>query len=251
MLRVRVIGELVAEGDGRAIAPPASRRAWALLGFLARYPGMHPRARVAARFWPDVLDASARQSMRSALWALRRTLGPAGDGVLVSTRDRVGLVPGPGLWVDHAEFTALVAEDRLAEAVALCRGELLADLDDPWAMEAADEHRENLGIVLDTLAARAGAAGDHVAAVRWARRAVALDSLSEQHVRALMRRLAAAGDGAAALAAYGRLEERLARVLGIGPSAATRAVAAEICAASTAPHAKMSTASSRQPDRGP
>ena len=93
--------------------------------------------------------------------------------------------------------------------------------------------------MLGTLAARAGAAGDHLAAIAWARRAVALDALSEQHVRVLMRRLAAAGDGEAALAVFARLEDRLARELGVGPSAATRAVADEIRAASTAPRVKL------------
>jgi DNA-binding SARP family transcriptional activator len=247
MLRVALIGELAAEGDGRAIAPPASRRAWGLLGFLALHPGLHARSSVAARFWPDVLDASARQSMRSALWALRRALGPACDGVLAGTRDRVGLLPGPGLWVDHEAFGALVAHDRLEEAVALCRGELLAGLEDPWAVEAADEHRERLGTVLGTLAARAGAAGDHLSAVAWARRAVALDGLSEHPVRLLMRRLAAAGDGAAALAAFARLEERLARELGVGPSLATRDVAAQIRAAGSMLHVRMSAVSYSQP----
>jgi DNA-binding SARP family transcriptional activator len=247
MLRVALIGELAAEGDGRPIAPPASRRAWALLGFLALHPGLHARSMVAARFWPDVLDVSARRSMRSALWALRRALGPAAGGVLAGTRDRVGLLPGPGLWIDREAFCALLAQDRLEEAVALCRGDLLAGLDDPWALEAADEHRERLGTVLGALAARAGAAGDHRSAVAWARRAVALDGLSEHHVRLLMRRLTAAGDGAAGLAAFGRLEERLARELGVGPSLATRDVAAQIRAAGSMLHVRMSAVSYSQP----
>ena len=75
MLRVRLLGELQAEVDGAPVAMPAARRAWALLGWLALHPGEHARGAVAARFWPDVLDSSARASLRSALWELRRALG--------------------------------------------------------------------------------------------------------------------------------------------------------------------------------
>ena len=41
MLRVRLLGELQAEVDGGAVAMPASRRAWALLAWLALHPGEH------------------------------------------------------------------------------------------------------------------------------------------------------------------------------------------------------------------
>src|SRR3954464_4663956 len=77
MLQVRLLGDMRADLDGRAIAPPASRRAWALLAWLALHPGEHDRGTLAARFWPDVLDTSARGSLRSAVWALRPPRGPA------------------------------------------------------------------------------------------------------------------------------------------------------------------------------
>ena len=89
MLRVRLLGDLQAEVDGAAVAMPASRRAWALLAWLALHPGEHARGAVAARFWPDVLDASARASLRSALWELRRALGT--DDALLAGRDRIAL----------------------------------------------------------------------------------------------------------------------------------------------------------------
>ena len=75
MLRVRLLGELEAVAGGRPIDPPASSRARALLAWLAMHPGEHARGAVAARFWPDVLDSSARASLRSSAWALRRALG--------------------------------------------------------------------------------------------------------------------------------------------------------------------------------
>src|SRR4051812_50058227 len=81
MLRIRLIGQISVERDGEALTPPASRRAWELLAWLALHPGAHPRGELAARFWPDVLDESARQSLRNALWMLRRDLGDAAGGL--------------------------------------------------------------------------------------------------------------------------------------------------------------------------
>src|SRR3954467_8546836 len=91
MLTVRLLGALEADAGDREVEPPASRRAWQLLGWLALHPGEHPRGSVAARFWPEVLDASARGSLRNAMWALRRALGPEGEGALITARGRIGL----------------------------------------------------------------------------------------------------------------------------------------------------------------
>src|SRR3954469_10603217 len=91
MLRLRLFGDLAVEVDGSTLPPPESARARALLAWLALNPGMHSRGAVAARFWPDVLDSSARASLRSAMWSLRRALGDAAATHLVATRERVGL----------------------------------------------------------------------------------------------------------------------------------------------------------------
>src|SRR5690242_20010846 len=153
MLRVRVLGDLEIELDGAAVEPPASRRARALLGWLALDRRMHPRSGLAARFWPDVLDESARTSLRSALSALRRSLGPDSERYLIASRDDVGLAGKSEVWTDVADFEQCVEQDRLEEALALCRGELLAGLDDDWMYERRDEHRDRVVGVLARLAA--------------------------------------------------------------------------------------------------
>src|SRR5919198_3829610 len=211
MLRVQVLGELEVDAGGAPLAPPASRRARALLAYLALNPGPHPRAALAARFWPDVLDESARTSLRGALADVRRTVGDP----LVATRESAGL---PEVWTDAAEFAALVAQGRDAEALALCRGELLAGLEDDWIVAARDEHRHAPSALLARLA---DAAGDAETALTHARARTALDPLSEEAHRDLMTRLAAAGDRPAALAVYGRFADRLRSELRIAPSAAT------------------------------
>src|SRR4051812_4802749 len=168
MLCLRLFGGLALESDGVPLPMPERRRACSLLGWLALNPGMHPRSEVASRFWPDVLDSSARKSLRTELVAIRHALGPAGQGALVATRDMVGLV-GDALEVDAREFDRLVAHGRMREASDLSDGELLAGLDDDWVYEARESHRDRLGDVLERLAGAAETAGALPDAVRFSR----------------------------------------------------------------------------------
>jgi DNA-binding SARP family transcriptional activator len=212
VVRVWLIGGLRVEVDGAAVELPRGARARAVLAWLALHPGVHRRTEVAARFWPDVLDASARNSLRGALVAIRDAVGPA---TLTATRDTVGVVPGPELWVDALCVHDRYASGDLVGALELGDGELLADLEDDWARDAREEHRR---LIADTLARLAGDAerrGDLPGAIGWSRRLVAHDALSEEAHRQLMRRLAAAGDRAAAIVVYERLAERL-RPAGVG-----------------------------------
>jgi DNA-binding SARP family transcriptional activator/class 3 adenylate cyclase/tetratricopeptide (TPR) repeat protein len=228
MVRVRLLGELTLEGDGEQLELPASRRARALLGLLALERRTHPRAQLAGRLWPDVLDESARTSLRSALSALRRALGADADRYLLATRDTVALAGPDEVWTDVGEFERLVAEGELEDALALSRGDLLEDLDDDWVYERRDEHRAQLVALLERMAVGAEDEGNLVAAVAVTRRQVALDPLSEEAHRELIRRLAANGDRSAALTTYQRLADRFASELRIVPSPATRELVEQI-----------------------
>src|SRR6266511_90178 len=143
MLSVSVLGELSLEADGRPLDQP-SRRARSLLGWLAVHPGLHPRARVASVFWPEVLDESARASLRTTLAILRRELGQPAAEVVTATRERVGIEPGAEVQIDLDAFEQLMTSGELQQAAALCRGELLADLDDDWVNEPRELHRRQL-----------------------------------------------------------------------------------------------------------
>ena len=222
MVSVRVLGELAHEVGGRPSNGIASHRARSLLGWLAVHPGLHPRGRVAGVFWPDVLEESARSSLRTTLATLRRELGKSAGGVVTASRERVGIEPGPEAWIDLQAFEQLVSRGELEQAAALCRGDLLADLDDDWVNEPREHHRHRLLGVLGQLAEEAERSGDLDAALHRTREQVTLDPLSEEAQRELVRRLAAAGDRAGALAAYQAYSVRLQHELGIAPSAGCR-----------------------------
>ena len=258
MLCVRLFGGLALESDGVALPMPERRQACSLLGWLALHPGMHPRSEVAARFWPEVLDSSARKSLRTELVAVRHALGSAGEGALVATRDMVGLV-GDGVCVDAREFERLVRDARLQEAVELGDGELLAGLDDEWVYAARESHRQRLGDVLERLAAQAEATGALEHAIGLSRRRVELDPLREDAQRELIRRLIDAGELSAARVAFDDLARRLRAELRVPPSRETRRLLDDIhghaeAAASTAdapPLPAALAAAGAQPVRRP
>jgi DNA-binding SARP family transcriptional activator/class 3 adenylate cyclase/tetratricopeptide (TPR) repeat protein len=250
MMHVKLLGEMTLEVDGVHLELPASRRARSLLGVLALERRTHPRGQLAARFWPDVLDESARTSLRSALSSLRRALGADADRYLLATRDGVALAGPDEVWTDVGEFERLLAGGRLEDAFELASGDLLADLDEDWVYERRDEHRAQVVALLERMASAAQAAGNVAAAVALTRRQVALDPLSEEAHRELIRRLVASGDRSAALTTYRRLADRFASELGIVPSPATRELVEQIRAGETMPQ-PVAPAPSDSPQPGP
>ena len=212
--------------NGDELPPPASRRARAVLAYLALHHGPHTRAQLAARFWPDVLDESARASLRAALTELRRALGPAADQ-LVAGRETVALEGA----VDTRAFAAALDAGDAAAALAASRAPILDGFDDDWAHDARQAHAQRLAEALERLAATARPAEG----IRLTREQVALDPLAEDANRRLIERLAAAGDRAAALGAGERFAERLRSSLGIPPSRETRALLDELRRTPAAP----------------
>ena len=154
MLEVRLARRLCAERRRRRARrrPRRAVRA-AVLAYLALHPGPHARARLAARFWPDVLDESARTSLRAALSELRRALGPA--AAISSPRARPSRSTGAGLAVDTRAFEAALAAGDPAGALEACRAPILDGFDDDWAHDARQAHAQRLAEALEQLAAAA------------------------------------------------------------------------------------------------
>ena len=227
MVRVYLLGDLRVIADDAELTLPSSRKARALLALLALERRAHGRSELAGRLWPDVREDSARASLRTELSKLRAALGAAADCLLHPERDG-GVALADDVWTDVGEVEALLAAGEPEAALDRCRPGLLAGLEDDWVHERRDELRDRCGEALAAAAAKAEAAGDLDAAVGLSQRLATLDPLAEMPHRDLIRRLAAAGDRAAALAAYDRFRERLAGELRIVPSAATRRLADEI-----------------------
>ena len=106
VLRVQLLGEVAAARDGEPVPLSAPHRR--LLAFLALHPGPHDRDALAARFWPDA--TTARANLRTAVWALRRSLGA--DSVSTS-RSTVAL---EGVVRDVDELEELVRDGDTSSA---------------------------------------------------------------------------------------------------------------------------------------
>jgi DNA-binding SARP family transcriptional activator len=138
-----LLGRLEAQVRGKLIPPPAHPAGPALLGWLALHPGEHPRGGLATLLWPEMSLSNARAQLRSAVWALRRALGPC-EGEVLDEPTTIGL----RCTTDLQAFDALLEAGDRAGALALRRGPLLDGLDEhPWVLSARAEHERRLARV--------------------------------------------------------------------------------------------------------
>lgn len=140
VVTVRLLGDLEAQAGGRVVPAPAHPQGAALLAWLALHPGEHDRGPLAALLWPGLAPSAARTALRRAAWALRRALAPY-DTALLDGRTTIGLRCA----TDLQRFDAYVAAGDAAAALALCRGPLLAGMDEhAWVLAARGEHAERV-----------------------------------------------------------------------------------------------------------
>jgi DNA-binding SARP family transcriptional activator len=213
--------------DGPALRLSLKTRA--LLTYLALPAGRaYSRQALTGLLWPDADEAHARQSLRQALFGLRRRLGRARD-VLVET-ETVAL-RASGVKVDAANLERLAARDTLAalvEAARLYGGDLLGGRGvgeaafDEWLLVERERLRGIAIKALSKLLARQSQADTVEPAVQTAVRLLGLDPLQERAHRTLMRLYDRSGRRAAALRQYQVCVELLRRELRVEPERETR-----------------------------
>src|SRR5215210_5226722 len=237
MLRTRILllGAPRVEHDGEQIVVD-TRKATALLAYLAVTRRRHARDALAGLLWPEYNQTRARA-------ALRRTLSSLGvaraAGWLVADRESVDLARDE-IWVDVDRFRELLAECRthghaegevcaeclrpLSEAVALYRDDFLAGFAlrdsaafDDWQFFQSEELRRELAGALERLSFGRGARQEWEQAITHARRWMALDPLHEPAHRWLMQLYAWAGQRSAALRQYRECVRVLEGELGVSP----------------------------------
>jgi DNA-binding SARP family transcriptional activator/tetratricopeptide (TPR) repeat protein len=179
----------------------------ALLAWLA-VEGPTPRARIAALLWPDSSTDSARNSLRQRLFQLRKQLGAE----LVAGSTTLALAAGVAH--DLAD-----GDGVLGSAPSEVGGEFAQ-----WLDLQRSRRRERERASLIELAEMAECARDWADALVHARELLALDPLSEDAHRRVMRLHYLANDRAAALLAFDRCEQVLKDEVGARPSPATLAL---------------------------
>ena len=227
-LDIRVLGPLEVHVDGEPIRVD-TRKALAILAVLAVERRPYARDELAALFWPESDDESARNALRRTLSVLRSAIH---DRWLRVDRATVALADhGDGVWLDVAaleEAADTGDASGLAEAAALARGPFLAGFSlrdspefDDWRATRAVTVERRIVDVLERLVSAAESSGDPAAAIAAATRLIELDPLDEPARRRLMAALARGGDRAAAIRQYRATVAMLERELGVTPLAET------------------------------
>ena len=230
-LRLTLLGGFKAEIGSKALS--LSKKAQGLLAYLALAPGQaHPRAKLAALLWGDRGEEQARNSLRQALFVIRRPLEASGLGFLVIDAYSVKLDP-VAIAVDVTDFRRLAAqgtEAALAEAVRLYGGDLLDGLSvgeamfESWLTAERIRLHELAVKVFSGLLAEQVEVGTSDAGIETALRLLALDPLQETGYRALMRIHASQGRRGTALRQYQLCADTLWRELRIEPEAETKRI---------------------------
>jgi DNA-binding SARP family transcriptional activator/tetratricopeptide (TPR) repeat protein len=258
VLRLLTFGELsLRNGDRIATGAGAQRSRLSILAVLAAAGDRGvARDKLLGYFWANSSQEQARQALKQASYALRRTV----DAELFSEGSATLCLNRSVITSDVDDFlTASAAKDH-ALVAALWRGPFLdgiyvrnAPEFERWVETERDRLARLLDESLEQLAARAEGASAWSEAIAWRRRLVERDRLSSRATRALMETLAAAGDSLAALEEARIYEARVLADLGAGADPAI----AELCsrirgrASDRRIGADMAPSRSESPDMAP
>lgn len=200
---------------GQTWALPFERRSQ-LLVLLALRRGWVGRAEVAALLWPELEGKLAATNLRKTLFRL--PMLPWGAAV----QSQGGALRFDGD-TDVAAFEAALAEQRLADALALREGELLQAFDDDaneaWTAWLAYERERQRAAWRGAALAWLGGDVPGPAAVALSARLLEADPLDETVLGVHVGWLARTGQAAAARQTCDRYAERLADELGLQPGA--------------------------------
>jgi predicted ATPase/DNA-binding SARP family transcriptional activator len=225
-LRVLVRGEPLPRVRTRSVE-------WLLALLVLRHGRAVNRGWLAGTLWPESEERQALQNLRHDLVSLRKALGPESGRIESPARDVLTL-DLTGAEVDVLRFDAGVQagdEEALQSAVELYTAPLLEGCVEEWALAERMARAEQCLAALERLAERMEGRGDHRAAIRYLRRAEAMDPLQDSIARRLMANLAASGDPAAAIEVYRNFRSRLHEELAVQPDEATTCLFREIRAA--------------------
>jgi predicted ATPase/DNA-binding SARP family transcriptional activator/Flp pilus assembly protein TadD len=218
-----------------------TRKAIALLAYLAVTGESLTRDALATLLWPESAPARSRAALRSTLWALKKPLG--GEWLNIG-QETISLNRNADLWVDVCHFHSRLTECRthghptdeacpvclnpLTEAAALYRGDLLSGFTlrdspsfDDWQAFQTESLRQEFISVVERLICYYSTQGEFKSAITFARRWLTLDPLHEPAHYHAMQLYAWAGQRTDALRQYQKCVQILKQELGVPPQVET------------------------------
>jgi DNA-binding SARP family transcriptional activator len=240
-LRVRLFGGFEVWSGSQPIDGFESQKVRALLAYLACHPGrVLARDHLAGLLWPERGPEAARHALRQAAYNLKTSLPAGTRSPILGTYNGLQLNPEAGLWTDVAAFEEALRLGKsresfdvhqLTTAAQLYRGELLSgffvrdcESFEEWLVVEQERLREAAVDVLRSLVEHYRQRGEHRFGLHYARRLVAVEPLSEEARRDLMRLALLAGRRGLALAEYEKLRIMLRNELGVEPLEETRSL---------------------------
>ena len=228
--RLRFLGAVQITQDDQPVRRFESRKALALLGYLAAQSRPIPREQLVDLFWGDKSESRGRANLS---WVLNRIATLLPDCVQADRHD-VQFQRGDQYWLDIDVLAQLETRrdpDSLAAAVALYRGEFLEGLSldgcaefELWLVGERERWRQRAVQALETLISHHGQRGEREEGLRFARHLLTLEPWREDSHRQVMRLLARSGQRSAALAQYETCCRVLADELGVDPLPETTAL---------------------------
>ncbi len=254
-LHLSLLGTPVVKHDERTLTF-STRKALALLVYLAVEGGLHPRKTLSEAFWAELDAERGRTALRATLLELRRLFershGPGERDHLRIERDLLGIAQGRSLTLDLClvEAASKLAGRGIAAPVGQEREEVLAQLeqtsrlvrgpflagftlrDSQFFDDWSSQHREHWHLrvyrVFDALSMLYEQGGEVERAIESVSRWLRFDPLNEEGYRRLMRLRFSQGDRVGALRAYSRCRTVLAEALQVEPEPETVALAKHI-----------------------
>ncbi|WP_138469280.1 BTAD domain-containing putative transcriptional regulator [Poseidonocella sp. HB161398] len=189
-----------------------------------------PRETVAEMLWPDCSEARSRSRLSSALWRLRKSIGP--DAPVLETDGCIGLLRAPVLRVDLWCLRRAAGRVRTRPAETWTRrqiaaldlamqfrsGPFLSEVDGEWTAAARQSCAELYETALECLMRFYRNRGDCHRSIDAARSLVRQDPYREDIHAALIELYAEAGQRARAISQYQHCCEILRTDLGVAPA---------------------------------
>ncbi len=235
-LRLYLFGAPRIERDDQPVTTD-TRKALALIAYLAITRQRHSRDTLATLLWPDYDQPHARATLRRTLSALNKALT---SGWLSIERETIGLNQQPDFWLDVGVFQSYLDQCRthshpisetcpacllpLSKAVALYTDNFMAGFSlpdssgfDDWQFYQADTLLRDLSGALERLVLSYSARSEFDTAITYARRLLTLDHLHEPAHRYLMQLYSWSGQRASAIHQYQECMKILDEELGVPP----------------------------------
>jgi DNA-binding SARP family transcriptional activator len=254
-LQLSLLGEPLVQHDETPLTF-STRKALALLVYLAVEGGLHTRKTLSEAFWAELDAKHGRAALRATLFELRQLFERPHDAFegahLRIERDTLGIAQDDSLFVDlrvvenasklvERGVASLAGQAReellqpLEQAARLVRGPFLAGFTlrdsqffDDWCTQHREYWHQRVCQVFDALSWLYEQAGEVERAIEIVSRWLRFDPLNEEGYRRLMRLRFAQGDRVGALHAFSRCRRVLAEELQAEPEPETLALARRI-----------------------